>query len=164
LLQGRQPLCGAVGQTSLPAWQQAMARAEERTETFNEDLQLCRRDLETVGGDLSLCRREVETVATDLSRWRADLEGVGGDLVKLFAERHEAGQPLQAAGDHRFRDASKEDVRPWHGVCPIANPGSESGSEVCHYSLRPSRPVIDCCRIDARRSGVVLGLSARLAW
>jgi SpoVK/Ycf46/Vps4 family AAA+-type ATPase len=65
----------------LPAWQQSMARSEERFEVLDEDVLLCRRDLETVGGDLSLCRREVETVAADLTRWRADLDGVGADVA-----------------------------------------------------------------------------------
>jgi SpoVK/Ycf46/Vps4 family AAA+-type ATPase len=65
----------------LPAWQQSLARSEERFEALDEDVLLCRRDLETVGGDLSLCRREVETVAADLTRWRADLDSVGSDMA-----------------------------------------------------------------------------------
>ena len=70
----------------LPAWQQAMARSEERFAALDEDLLLCRRDLETLGGDLSLCRQEVETVAAGLTRWRGELDGVGGDVTRCRQE------------------------------------------------------------------------------
>jgi SpoVK/Ycf46/Vps4 family AAA+-type ATPase len=65
----------------LPAWQQSVARSEERFEALDEDVLLCRRDLETMGGDLSLCRREIEVVGSDLSRWRSDLESMGADVT-----------------------------------------------------------------------------------
>lgn len=70
----------------LPAWQQSLARSEERFEALDEDVSLCRRDLETVGGDLTLCRQELETAAFDLARWRADVDQVGADVTRCRAE------------------------------------------------------------------------------
>jgi hypothetical protein len=93
----------------LPAWQQALTRTNERFQTLEEDVVLCRRDLETVGGDMSLCRREIEIVSDDVARWRANLETLSGDVSLCRQEL--AGLALQVEETEQARSGELTALR-----------------------------------------------------